>query len=397
MSKVKKVGKESFDEAYDLAVYAFNLEDNPESKEKFRIFFDATDTFGVFNNDLLSSQLQILPLEVYVHGKTMAMGGISFVSSYPETRGMGSIKTLFTKALNEMNANGMVLSYLDPFSYPFYRKFGYEVAFNEVKYEINPAHLPRTENYEGIMVRVEWDTDKEQLKKIYQDKYSESIGPIKRTDWNWERKVKQEKNRKIALYKDNENQAKGYIVYHFDKTAQHQFVIDELIYLNQEAFIGLWQFVGSHQMTFDSFVYSAGEEEYIADIFPELRVKKEIKSFMMARIINIESFLMQYPFKEKAQTTLYLRVLDEMANWNQGLWKVELRNTGRKVTRVIEEHEVIESSILSATIQTWTQLFMNHRTIEGLHFHGKISGSIAAAVDLEDRIPSGLPQLYDRF
>lgn len=397
MSNIKKLAQENFEESYNLAAYAFNLQQDSSSKEKFQSFFDAADTWSIFQNDLLSSQLQVLPLKIYLHGEIMDMGGISFVSSYPETRGIGNIKKLFEAALNEMNTNGMVLSYLDPFSYPFYRKFGYEVAFNQVKYEIDAVNLPRTEKYDGSTTRVKWDTEKEQLKKIYQDKYAEAIGPIKRTDWNWERKVGQYKNQKTALYNDPSNQPKGYVMYHFDSTERNQFVIDELIYLDQDAFIGLWQFIGSHQTSFEKFIYMAGEEEYIVDLFPDIRVKKEVKAFMMARIVNIESFLMQYPFKEKAQTTLYLRVTDKMADWNHGLWKVELRNTGRKVSKISKEGEVKELDILSASIQTWTQLFMNHRTMEGLHFHQRITGSVPAAVDLADRIPSGVPQLYDHF
>lgn len=397
MSNVKKLTPENLDEAYDLAAYAFNLDPDKSTKEKFQYFFDAADTFGAFQKEQLSSQVQVLPLKIYLHGKTMDMGGISFVSSYPEARGMGNIKELFVTALNDMNKKGMVLSYLDPFSYPFYRKFGYEVAFNQVRYEIEAANLPRTKEYEGRVRRVNWSTAKEQLKKIYQENYSEAIGPIKRTDWNWERKVGQYKNQKIALYNDLENQPKGYVMYHFDSTERNQFIIDELNYLNQAAFIGLWQFIGSHQTSFEKFIYLAGEEEYIVDLFPDLRVKKEVKAFMMARIVNIESFLMQYPFKEKAQTTIYLGVTDEMADWNQGLWKVELRNTGRKVTKLTNEKDINNLDILSASIQTWTQLFMNHRTMEGLYFHERITGSVPAAVELAERIPSGVSQLYDRF
>lgn len=397
MSNVKRLTQENFEEAYDLAAYAFNFDPDSTSKEKFRSFFDAADTFGTFHDEELSSQLQVLPLEIYLHGAVLSMGGIGFVSSYPETRGMGSIKKLFVEVLNDMKTKGMVLSYLDPFSYPFYRKFGYEVAFNEVRYEIAAANLPRTETYEGSVTRAKWDTAKEQLKKIYQDKYAETIGPIKRSDWSWERKVEQHKMQKIAFYEDAANQPKGYVIYHFNTAERNQFVIDEMIYLDQEAFVGLWQFVGSHQTSFEKFVYLAGEEEYIGDMFPELTIKKEVKPFMMARIVNIESFLLQYPFKEKAQTTLYLRVKDEVADWNQGLWKVELRTTGRKVTKMRDEKEVKDSDILTASIQTWTQLFMNSRTMEGLHFHQRITGSIPAAVDLANRIPNGTPQLYDHF
>src|SRR5690606_42039566 len=108
----------------------------------FRSVFNHSNTFGIYQQNELESQMLVLPLEVLFHGETMSMGGISYVSSYPETRGMGNIKKLFTASLDHMNREGMVLSYLDPFSYPFYRKFGYEVAFNTASYTIDTSYMP---------------------------------------------------------------------------------------------------------------------------------------------------------------------------------------------------------------------------------------------------------------
>ena len=42
-----------------------------------------------------------------------------------------------------MRAEGVTLSYLAPFSYGFYRRFGYEQTFDQTHFEIQTADLPR--------------------------------------------------------------------------------------------------------------------------------------------------------------------------------------------------------------------------------------------------------------
>lgn len=397
MSEVKSIQEDLGADSFDLAAYAFNLPRDEMTKKRFDFLFNKAIPLGTFHQQQIKSQLLLFPLEVVIHGEVMPMGGIGYVSSYPETRGKGYVKQLFVKTLAEMNHKGMVLSYLDPFSYPFYRKFGYELSFNQVQYEIGATDMPRVESYLGSMERTDWESSKELLKQLYAEKTASSVGPVKRPDWIWESDMMRNKQERIALYKDTDQEVKGYLCYHADTEVPNRFIIDELVYLTQEAFVGVWQFIASHQSTFDTFLYTVKEEEYFLDLFPNPRIKNELKPFMMARIVNIETFLKQFPFKDRAQKTFYLRIIDEYAGWNDGLWRVELRKTGRQMTKVVDESVVNETEILSATIQTWTQLFLNYRTMENLYFHQKMFGNAAYAKELADRIPEGAPQLFNYF
>ena len=117
----------------------------------------------------------------------------------------------------------------------------------------------------------------------------------------------------------------------------------------------------------------------------------------MARIVTIEEFLLLYPFKEQAPQTFYLEVEDEQAEWNDGVWKVELFLTNRKVTRLTDGQEIAKESLISGTIQSWTQVFMNYRTIEELTFFDRIQGEQNVLKDFSRRIPEGIPVLYDYF
>ena len=55
------------------------------------------------------------------------MGGIAGVATWPENRRQGHVSTLLKHALQEMKSKGQTLSFLHPFSIPFYRKFGWEL------------------------------------------------------------------------------------------------------------------------------------------------------------------------------------------------------------------------------------------------------------------------------
>jgi predicted acetyltransferase len=69
----------------------------------------------------------------------MKMSGIGDVASYPETRGSGGIRNIFSAIFNDLHENGTELSYLAPFSQPFYRKFGYETVFDSEEIRIPKA------------------------------------------------------------------------------------------------------------------------------------------------------------------------------------------------------------------------------------------------------------------
>ena len=106
------------------------------------------------------------------------MGGIGNVTSYPEVRGKGSVRQLMEKALKEMKEQGTVLSYLSPFSYHFYRKFGYEVAFEKRQYDISPDTFGSFTAPETPVERVSWEEQKETVKNIYDQKMKDAVGPL---------------------------------------------------------------------------------------------------------------------------------------------------------------------------------------------------------------------------
>ena len=69
-------------------------------------------------------------------GHIVAAGGVGGVSSLPEFRSKGGIRSIFREQFKEMYQKGFMLSYLFPFSHPYYRQFGYELCCSQSMYSV---------------------------------------------------------------------------------------------------------------------------------------------------------------------------------------------------------------------------------------------------------------------
>ncbi len=92
--------------------------------------------------DRLTSQVMATPFPVNFYGQEYLMAGIGYVASYPEARGQGGINQIMEKILEDCRDRKVSLSYLAPFSYPFYRRYGYEQSFDKISYQLNSRDVP---------------------------------------------------------------------------------------------------------------------------------------------------------------------------------------------------------------------------------------------------------------
>lgn len=84
----------------------------------------------------------VIPWRANFDGHEVAMGGVGGVATLPQYRRRGAIRRCFEGALADMYARGMTLSYLYPFSNAFYRRFGYELACDKVRWRLKLDGLP---------------------------------------------------------------------------------------------------------------------------------------------------------------------------------------------------------------------------------------------------------------
>ena len=389
---VKELQEAYIDEMFALATYAFNAQDTTERRERFQLLAENSWNYGFFEQeDQLTSQVMATPFPVRFHGQTYLMAGIGYVASYPEARGQGGINRIMEKILEDCRSRNVTLSYLAPFSYPFYRRYGYEQLFDRMTYQLASRDIPTVKKTSGEMKRVTFEEAKGAIKEIYETMPENNRGGLDRKEWWYTYKFNKRKENHYALYYDEKKKITGYLVY---QLAAPTFVIVEMGYLNHEALQGLMRFVSSHSGAFDSFEYATGftgtSKNYLLE---NPFAKTKLSPYMMGRIVDIEKFLENYPCQKKEMKFALCVTEDSYAKWNEGVFEVYIEDKEINVKKV----ERTTLPTISGTIQSMTQLLLGYQTLEELAFHEKIQISKEKIAELSQFFPSQQPVLNDYF
>lgn len=378
---------------YQLYQYAFNRQDTPEHRAFFMDRYQHGWIYGLHDQTKLVSGLYSLPFQINFHGVNYRMNGIGDVMSAPEYSGRGGAGKLLTAALNEMATNHVELSYLAPFSYAYYRKFGYEQTFNHTIQTIAAKDLPRIKpsDFSGTITRYGND-GLTLVNDFYAAQPANQRGGLIRPDW-WLNYLQLKHDWSVAIYRNATNNIEGYLIY--DRQATN-FAIQEWSTSTPVAFERLANFVTKHGTTFETFSYDGPSDghglDLLADPYP-LTVKTV--PYMMARIVLLHDFIKKYPFTGTDLAPIRLAVTDDTLAQNQGIW--DLRLIAGKVTLNRLTTDLTKPSALQLSIQQLTKALFGTRSLTSAWQHGQLTGDLSAAQRLDAVLVHEKPALIDYF
>ena len=141
---------------------------------------------GVFDEDgtLLSAMIHN-SYTARFEGYDVKLLGIGGVVTDPVARGQRGIRQLFETYLPKLRDEGYVFSALYPFSHVFYRKFGYELAFEQRVAELSPGSLRDDLCQADEIIRVLPEQDDHGMRQIYERYIADKHFAIKRDDRMW--------------------------------------------------------------------------------------------------------------------------------------------------------------------------------------------------------------------
>ena len=95
--------------------------------------------------------------------------------------------------------------------------------------------------------------------------------------------------------------------------------IKEMVYINQEARNGLWNFISAHFSMVSKVVGNIYTNDPLAFWLEDGDIKETIAPYYMARIVDAKQFIAQYPFRAIGTDIQMTFMLDDpMLEWNQG-------------------------------------------------------------------------------
>ncbi|WP_411343900.1 enhanced intracellular survival protein Eis [Paenibacillus sp. WLX1005] len=395
---IRQLRDEDFEQKLELSMYAFQYDASAEREEELRKTFKPERVWGAFEGEELQAQLTLLPMQTYINGQVFEMGGIAGVSTWPEHRRQGLVDQLLRHTLQWMKEAGQTVSFLHPFYFPFYRKYGWELYIEYKKYSIPTALLPKKVQTEGQIRR--GIQDQEVLASVYAQYASRYNGTLVRDANRWEVAVLKPEGLKTAVYYDEHEAARGYVLY---TVKERELNIRELVYLDEQARRALWTYIANHDSMVDQVKLQAPADDALPYLLHDPRIEQQIVPYFMARIVSVKDFVEQYPFEKGIVENIRIDVEDSICEWNQGIWDVLINEDGH--AQVVRhdglpdgvQDDIQQYSGVQLDIQALTSILMGYKRPVELHQWEKIGGKAEAVELLERRIPRRETYLMDFF
>lgn len=394
---LKPVSVKYLDQYNELLRYVFQVtnqeleesgyEDGEIVRAK-RPVLQKSEVLGWFNGERLISQICIYPCIVNIHGKLFKMGGLTGVGTYPEYTNMGLMNELIKVGLGKMREKKQWISYLYPYSIAYYRRKGWEIISEHLTFTLKDTQIPKYPDLPGYVERV--PIDDKVLMDMYDRFAKTNHGSMIREKLEWDEywRWENEDERNAAVYYDGNSEPMGYLMYWIEDDVFH---IKEIIYLNQEARKGLWNFIHAHDSMIDKLEGHVYKNEPIAYLLDDSQIMESIEPYFMGRIVDVAAFLKEYPFATKGRPFHFV-VTDPIAEWNEGIFGLSWSKDG-----AIQISREKVGRPVKLNIQTLTAMMMSFRRpsyfykVEHLHTDAKTLKM------LENIIPSEQPYFSDYF
>ena len=360
--------------------------ENDEIKQSKFPVLQRADVVGCFDNDSLISQFAVYPLDMNIYHQLYHVGFITSVCTYPEYSGQGIMATLMHKSLSHMRKRGQSMALLYPYSIPLYRKFGWEIISNKISYIIKNNQIPKIDDIPGYVRRVTWEnTD---FINLHQQFAAKTHGCLYRNSLAWEEYWRwDEDDTSVAIYYSKDDVPFGYMVYMISSDVMH---VKEMIYLNREAQLGLWEFIHAHDSMIDEVRGNNYYSEPIAFELDDSDIKETIRPYTMGRIIDIRQFFAKYACDpDEPSVCIRFYIEDDLLAWNNGYFTYLFDNGKCIETEQQPDYEV------SMSIGTLTTLMLGYKTAEKLHVMDKIQASDEAVEHLDDILFHRIPYVSD--
>ncbi len=305
-----------------------------ENKER-RFCKYALEKWAAFDEQgEMASYISAMRYTVRFDGHEVPMSGIGGVSSLPQYRRQGGIRKCFEACLRDTYDDGVVLSYLFPFSTKFYGQFGYEPCGRVAYYSIPLRAIDADKTLGGSVKPLYCGNIKKDVMQVYDD-YTKAynFSCVRDEKMDWDSLDKQDMSRSgqyIYVWYNDEGTPKGVIGFSKEKNATEKFDLQTrkmFWFSDSEGLRGLLQFARGFEtyyrnlcvMLADDFPLNAYVREWA--IYP---YDCRVSAMGMGRIVNVKKALELAAYRGSG--SIVIAVKDEILPENNGSFAVAFQS-----------------------------------------------------------------------
>lgn len=362
---VRFVEEKYVDDINRLMRYCFNLSNDAPGWFTKEILGEH-HTIGAFEEDNLGASLCAWPYHIWFNGKEVGMGGIGNVATFPEYRYKKCVGSLLVKSLEIMRKRDQIFSLLSPFSYSFYRKYGWEMGYHYKRYTFEMDDFKKFKTVYGSYHTL-GEENIDEMDRVYRSFIHRYNGTVIRDRDIWKKILKDQDKGTIhryGVYSDC-GELEGYLFYNINDGIFH---IKELVYSSLESKEALFRFIYLHNAQASKIQWMAPSDDNTLFIIDNPRKDVKMVQGMMIRVIDVKKVLKLYPFSTKDAISFSIKVDDPWAEWNDKTFKVDIGDS------IIVEDDLDDRFDIRCSIQTFSQLMIGYiDMVEGAEM-GKIQG-----------------------
>ena len=330
------------------------------------------DSYGAFSddNETLMAQVVAKDYSSYIYGKEFGTLGIAGVSTYPQFRRNGCIREIMKELFSMSAANGWTISYLYPFSFDYYRQFGYERAFQQKSIKIPLKSLSKLERYSDAVL---YDSKKllPDLVQAYKSFAQNYNGMLVRSDYReWSFEPYKSLNYTYIFYDENKT-PDGYINF---KVNSNCIVINEMAYGSKQTLKNVFGFLRMYDGQYNEVLINnidlfSGLENYIGEF---RGVSYGVYDGPMVRILNVKEYLKRIICPNE-NFTIIIKINDKFIDSNDKTFKIVCENNILNID-ITDELPDVECNISTfSIIATGSQMINknNYKLCETISINNK--------------------------
>jgi len=378
-SRIKAMWKYCFGDTDDFTEWFFKDKYNP------------SNTLGIRQDGHVISNLQMVPYTMSCRNTDIPAAYIVGVATLPEARNHGLMKVLFQDALQVMKERGILLSPLYPFQYSFYRKYGWEICYNQLQYNLPLQKLSVFKGNKGYFRTIHWESDIPLLAEVYERFMEGYTGYIKRTTEDW---ISRGREHRLDggygyLVMDGDQPA-GYLLYHLKEGL---FTVDEMVYSSNDIKYQWLAFIHSHTSHAERCTWISPLDDGAYLDMEDARGCVSLNPSAMLRIVDVEALLSLIPIPEGVEGSAVVKVIDEYASWNQGIFLIHAHKGKLSV-----QSDVFQEWELEFPIGVLAQIVLGFITpSQAVAMKKSASRSSMALQFVEELFPRQKPFLYEMY
>jgi predicted acetyltransferase len=326
------------------------------------------------------------PFRVRLNGRSVAMAGVTMVATLPEFRRRGLLRQVMTRALAEQRERGQAIAILWASMGAIYQRFGFGLASSNVTYEVDPRQVAfvRGDVATGS-VRLH---TRDEARPIFEALYREFSAPrnlvIQRSGALWD--IRQQGERQhFGVYYDGRGEPRGFVG--FEKGTDPTLTPDQTIDINDwaaldpDAYRGLWEFVGHHDLVRRARWHRPPADDPAPLLFLEPReLHRRTADAIWMRITDVAAALPQRPYADAGVLTI--AVEDDLCPWNRGTYGLETTGDETHVERI----EGGTSADLTMPVSSLAVLLSGHRSATTLGRAGLLDAADGDVLQRADRL-----------